>query len=139
MIFHVIWWLRFEFVVSSCLCFFEFSRQKSENMTEKVRQYDTFYLPYFCLLFVVFSLFRIVIFWLFCIFAFRLRMRILIRTMLGGVNDIDWTGVPMHLYKWNAKMRQWENTKKRNCENTKGQFDFVFSLFRQEEANTRQM
>ena len=33
---------KFDFVVSSCFCLLEFSRHKSENTKEKVRQYDTY-------------------------------------------------------------------------------------------------
>ena len=123
---------KFDFVVSSSFYFFEFSRQKSENTTEKVRQYDTFYVSFFRLLFVMSSHFRIVVFWLFRIvvflfflivvfsllffgiFAFRLRMRRLITNMIGGANDNDWIGERMRLYK--AKMRQCDNTKKWKCQ-----------------------
>ena len=121
----------------SCFCFFELSRQKSENTTENVRQYDTFYVSYFRLLFVVFSLFRIVVYSLFCIFAFRLRMRRLITNMLGGVNDNDWIGVRMRLYKWkNTKMRKHEWTTNLTLSYL---CVFTFSLFRHEKANIRQI
>ena len=117
------------FVVSSCFCFFQFSRQKSEN----TRQYDKFYVSYIRVLFVVFSLFRIVVFSLFCIFASRLRMRRSITNMLGGVNDNNWIGACAGTSgtrkSENATMRKYEKAKIQTQERTTSIFTLPLSSF----------